>query len=178
MSVPLTSGTRGVGVGRVSAVLELLLDAGPAVATFDHTTGEFVPVTASLAAAPHGFLPLFLAAGDTVWREATGRSLGIELDRDPQTLLGHRVRAIGHPAFAPVMLSVMEAIAQVTRPDMLLVNDFQAPWLAAQERLLWRRRLATAPTTKPPTPDAMNGKPVPVQPRPIENPTRFGSMRP
>ena len=157
MSVP------GVDVGRVSAVLTRLLETGKPVAALDHTTGEFVPVGPQLAAAPHGFLPLFLAAADTVWRDATGRSLGIELQRDPQTVLGHRAHAITSPAFTPVMLSMIEAMAQASRPDMLVVNDLHAPWLAAQERLQWREQLAVSAAPAAPA----------AEPR-----TSFGDMRP
>jgi hypothetical protein len=32
------------------------------------------------------------------------------------------------------MLSVMEAAAQIARPDMLLVNDLDAVWQAARAR--------------------------------------------
>jgi hypothetical protein len=141
---------KGIAVGRVQAVLTRLIEAGPPVKALDHTTGDIVSVRPQLAAAPHGFLPLFLAAGDTVWREATGRSLGIDLTPDPQALLGLRVHAVASTAFAPVMLSMMEAIAQVVRPDMLLVNDLAGPWLAAQERLAWREKL-TPPLPATPT---------------------------
>ena len=141
---------KGIAVGRVHAVLTRLIEAGPPVKALDHTTGEIVSVTPQLAAAPHGFLPLFLAAGDTVWREATGRSLGIDLTPDPQALLGLRVHAVATTAFAPVMLSMMEAMAQVARPDMLLVNDLQSPWLAAQERLAWREKLTPREPATPP----------------------------
>ena len=143
---------RQVEVGRVSAVLRCLIGRGRPVAALDQTTGEIVAVSPHLAAAPHGFLPLFLAAGDTVWRDATGRSLGIELQPDPQTMLGQRVRAIGSPAFAPVMLSMMEAMAQAQRPDMLLLNDLHGPWMAAQERLHWRRQLAVLDAPAPKLP--------------------------
>jgi hypothetical protein len=149
---------KGIAVGRVQAVLTRLIEAGPPVKALDHTTGEIVSVRPQLAAAPHGLLPLFLAAGDTVWREATGRSLGIDLTPDPQALLGLRVHAVATNAFAPVMLSMMEAMAQVARPDMLLVNDLQGPWLAAQERLAWREKLTPSvpatPTRQPTGPMA------------------------
>ncbi len=47
---------------------------------------------------------------------------------------GYRVQSIGNGPFSAVMLSVMEATAQVARPDMLLVNDLDAVWQAAQLR--------------------------------------------
>ena len=53
---------RGVDVNRVSAVLTRLIETGKPVSTVDQTTGEVVPLSPRLAASPHGFLPVFLAA--------------------------------------------------------------------------------------------------------------------
>ena len=100
-------------------------------------------------------LPLFLAAGDTVWRDTTGRRLGIEQVDDPHSLLGVRTESIGAGPVTPVLLSVMEAIAQAERPDMLLVNDMSRNWATANDRMR-RLRLrpveAASPTS--PTPSA------------------------
>ena len=70
---------RATDAAKVGAVLQVLLRGGKPVFAADPATGELALVSPQLAAAPHGFLPLFLAVGDTVWREATGRRLGIEL---------------------------------------------------------------------------------------------------
>lgn len=145
MSAP----ARGADMQRVSAVLAVLLQGGKPVYAADPGTGELAEVSPHLAAAPHGFLPLFLAAGDTVWREATGRRLGIDLRRDPDTVLGFRAHGIAPGPVAPVLLSMMEAIAQAERPDMLLVNDLKSGWAAAQERM---RRVAPKPAAPPAAP--------------------------
>ena len=134
---------RSIDVGRVSAVLETLLrDSGKPVCITDLTTGEIQPVSPELAASPAGLLPLFLAAGDTVWRDITGRRLGIKQVDDPQSLLGVRTESIGAGPVTPLLLSVMEAIAQAERPDMLLVNDMSRNWATATDRM---RRLRLRP---------------------------------
>ena len=92
---------RPIDLARVSAVVETLLrDSGKPVCVTDLTTGEIQPVSPELAASPAGLLPLFLAAGDTVWRDTTGRRLGIKQVDDPPIPAGcayrkHRCRA-GH----------------------------------------------------------------------------------
>lgn len=139
---------RPIDLGRVSAVLETLLrDSGKPVYITDLPTGTVQVVTPELAASPHGLLPLFLAAGDTVWREATGRRLGIEQVDDPQSLLGVRTQSIGAGPVTPVLLSVMEAIGQAERLDMLLVNDMSRNWATATDRM---RRLRLRPSEAKP----------------------------
>lgn len=137
-----------IDLGRVSAVLETLLrDSGKPVCITDLPTGAVQVVSPELAASPHGLLPLFLAAGDTVWREATGRRLGVKQVDDPQALLGVRTESIGAGPVTPVLLSVMEAIAQAERPDMLLVNDMSRNWATATDRM---RRLRLRPAEAKP----------------------------
>lgn len=160
---------------RVSTVLAVLLQGGKPVYAADPGTGELAEVSPHLAAAPHGFLPLFLAAGDTVWREATGRRLGIDLRRDPDSVLGFRAHGIAPGPATPVLLSVMEAIAQAERPDMLLVNDLRSGWAAAQERM---RRSAPKPAVLPPGPGA-SASPAPGSDAPPPSPRiRRGGPRP
>ena len=131
------SDRRPIDVGWVSAVMTRVIAAGKPMMVLDQSEGRAVPVTPELAAAPHGFLPLLLAVGDTVWLEATGRSLGLDLPRDPASVLGFKVRGIAPGPVAPVLLSTMHAMAQAERPEMLLINDLHGPWRAAQERLRW-----------------------------------------
>ena len=132
-----------IDLRQVSAVLEALLrDSGKPVCITDLPSGEIQPVSPELAASPTGLLPMFLAAGDTVWREATGRRLAIKQVDDPQSLLGVRTESIGAGPVTPVLLSVMEAIAQAERPDMLLVNDMSRNWVTATDRM---RRLKLGP---------------------------------
>lgn len=160
----------GADMGRVSAVLQVLLQGGKPVFAATPATGELAPVSPHLAAAPHGFLPLLLAAGDTVWRETTGRSLGVELRRDPDTVLGFRAERIAPGPATPVLLSVMEAIAQAEGPEMLVLDDLKAGWTAAQERM---RR--TAPASAPAPITVAPPSPVPSVRQP---PARRGGPRP
>ena len=136
---------RPIDVGWVSAVMTRVVAAGKPVVVLDKTVGRPVPVSPEMAAAPDGFLPLLLAVGDTVWREATGRSLGLDLRRDAATLLGFRVNAIAPGPVAPVLLSTMHAMAEVARPEMLLINDLHGPWQAAQDRMRWVPSQEAAP---------------------------------
>jgi len=119
----------------VSRTMEALIrQDGRPVVLRDGATGQDLTLSAETGGSANGLLPVFLAAGEAVWREATGKGFGLDLAPDPQSLLGYRVRGIGHGPFSAVMLSVMEATAQVARPDMLLVNDLDAVWQAARER--------------------------------------------
>ena len=143
---------RPIDLAGVSAVLETLLrDSGKPICITDLPSGEIQPVSPELAASPHGLLPLFLAAGDTVWRAATGRRLELTQVDDPQSLLGVRTESIGAGPVTPVLLSVMEAIAQAERPDMLLVNDMSRNWATATDRMrkLKLRPLEANPGTTP-----------------------------
>ena len=119
----------------VSRTMEALIrqDGKPLVLQ-DGATGQHLTLSPEAAGRADGLLPVFLAAGEAVWREATGKGFALDLTQDPHALLGYRVRGIGRGPFSAVMLSVMEATAQVARPDMLLVNDLDAVWQAARMR--------------------------------------------
>jgi len=140
--------TGPVDLAVVSRTMEALIrQEGKPLVFQDRATGQPLTLSPEAAGSPDALLPVFLAAGEAVWREATGRGFALDLAQDPQTLLGYRVRGIGNGPFSAVMLSVMEATAQITRPDMLLVNDLDAVWEAAQER--HRHRPDTRPSTGP-----------------------------
>jgi hypothetical protein len=116
-------------LSRVSRTLEGLLGRSERpVMLRDETNDRLHEIPPSLAAAPDGLLPSFLAAAEVVWRAATGRSLGVEQQRDPDTLLGYRVRAIGSAPFSVVMLAMMEAVERTTHPGILVINDFDRLW--------------------------------------------------
>jgi len=120
---------RAVSLAMVSRTLEaLLVREDLRLAMVDRNTAQTAAVSPELAASPTGFLPVFLVAADTVWRDATGRSFGIKLARDPISLLGFRPQGVESGPFSAVMLSMMEAIAQAARPGVLLMNDFDKLW--------------------------------------------------
>ena len=127
---------RPIDVAKISAVLqELLRASGKPVCIADLATGELQDVSLGMAASPTGLLPLFLAAGDAVWRQATGRRLGIVQAPDPNALLGMRTAGIAPGPVVPVLVSTMEAITQAERPNMLLVNDLNHHWKMATEKM-------------------------------------------
>ncbi len=55
--------------------------------------------------------------------------------RDRSALLGYRLQGIGDGTFTTVMLATMEATAQVAGPDAIVVNDLNALWAAATDRI-------------------------------------------
>ena len=71
-------------------------------------------------------VPVFLAAGDAVWREATGAGIGLRIEQDERALLGYRAVKVNSVPFSTVMLATIEAVEQAARPGALLVNDLNA----------------------------------------------------
>ena len=125
-----------VSVESVSRTMEVLLvHGGRSVVYRDGTTGQDLNVSPPSAASPSGLLPAFVVAGEAVWREATGSGFSLDIVRDPQALLGYRLRGIGAGHFATVMLSMMEATAEVAGPSAIVVNDLNALWSAATDRI-------------------------------------------
>jgi hypothetical protein len=101
----------------------------------DGATGREITVDAETAASPAGFLPALVVAGEAVWRDVTGRGFALDIVRDPQALLGYRLRAIGAGNFSTVMLATMEAIHQVAHPEAIPLHDFGALWSAVSDRV-------------------------------------------
>jgi hypothetical protein len=121
-------------IGKISAAWQAWLDhSGLQVTLLDRTTGQEVPISSEIASAPDGLLPVFLAAADAVWRDATGHDLGITLQPEPKALLGYRVQAIGGPLSA-VLLSMADAAQQVIRSNILPASDLPAFWAATEAR--------------------------------------------
>lgn len=122
-------------IGRISATWQRVVEQwGVPVTLLDRTTGQANPVPPEVAAAPDGLLPVFLAAGDAVWRDATGNGLGVKLQRDPKSLLGYRAERVSGGTFATVMLSMLEATHQIARSDSLPVHDLVPGWSASAAR--------------------------------------------
>ena len=143
MSAGMSQGQRDLEL--VSRTLEALIDrSGRQVLLLDRPAGVTRPVSAELASDPRGLLPVFLVAADTVWRDATGRGLGVRLVRDPQSLFGHRAMEAGGP-FSLVMLSMMEAIEQVALPGEIPVEQLRQQWEATAERFDEAAALAARP---------------------------------
>lgn len=131
------SGTVGaISPASVGRTLQAWLEEmGTPLVLRDRATNELLPAGYELAGDPGGLLPVFLVAGEAVWREATGKGFALAVQRDPAALLGYRMGGIGAGSFCSVLLSTIEAASQVARPDRLLVNDlFGAVWKATMER--------------------------------------------
>ncbi len=144
MSAGTAQGQRDLEL--VSRTLETLIEqSGRQVVLLDRPAGVTRPVSAELASAPVGLLPVFLVAADAVWRDATGKGLGVRLVRDPQALFGHRAVEVGGP-FSLVMLSMMEAIEQVALPGEIPVEQLRQQWQATAERLEEAAALTVSPT--------------------------------
>ena len=141
---------RTVDVAVVSRTLGALLSRDDRiVAMQDRVTGQTADVSPELAASPSGFLPVFLVAADAVWRDATGKSFGVKLARDPSSLLGFRTQGIETGPFSAVMLSMMEAIEQAARPDLLLMNDFDRLWRFIEAGIRMKESAGPHPTPSP-----------------------------
>jgi hypothetical protein len=129
-----------VSVESVSRTLEALLAReARRIVYHDKATGQDLVVSPPSAASPSGLLPAFVV-GEAVWREATGNGFSLDIVRDPQSLLGYRLRGIGAGHFATVMLATMEATAQVAGPSAIVVNELNALWSAATDRIERRPR--------------------------------------
>jgi len=121
---------------QVSRILAgLLAGSGRVVSLRDKAAGHDIIVSPDLAAAPEGVLPMFLAAGEAVWRDATGRGFGLRIEADPAALLGYRAAAVTAAPFSVIMLATMEAIEQVARPGVVPVHALDAVWREAVNRI-------------------------------------------
>ena len=130
-----------VSVESVSRTLEALLTRDTRRVVYpDGATGQDLVVSPPSAASPAGLLAAFVVAGETVWHEATGNGFSLDIVRDPEALLGYRLRGIGAGHFATVMLATMEATAQVAGPSAIVVNELNALWSAATGRIARRPR--------------------------------------
>ena len=105
-----------------------LAQSSVALAYHDRATGRTHDLHLRAAGEPDGLLPVFVVAGEAVWREATGKGLALDIRPDTQALFGRRLHAVGNGTFASVMLSMMEAIAQANGPERLMVNDLRVQW--------------------------------------------------
>jgi hypothetical protein len=113
----------------------LLAQGGRSIVYRDGATGRDLVVSPASAAALSGLLPAFVVAGEAAWREATGNGFSLDIVREPQALLGYRLRGIGAGHFVTVMLATMEATAQVAGSSAIVVNDLNALWSAATDRI-------------------------------------------
>jgi hypothetical protein len=136
-----------VNLDAVSRTIEALLTAaGRTIVYRDRAAGRDLGVSLPTAASPAGLLPAFIVAGEALWREATGAGFALDIVRDLEALLGYRLRGIGAGHFATVMLTTMEAVAQIAGPTAIVVNDLNALWSAASVRIEHRMPSVSRPS--------------------------------
>jgi hypothetical protein len=125
-----------IEIAAVSRMLQRVLEQSGRAILYDcRASKRTIAFAPDSAASPSGLLPAFLSAGDALWREATGKSLGVEIVTDPDTVLGFTVVSIRSGSVAVVLLSVMEAIEQAAHADSILVNDLSKVWRLAEDRM-------------------------------------------
>ena len=130
---------KSVNVNTVAATMRVFIDrTGEAVIYNDPANGESLHIGAGAAGATDGLLPAIVVAGESVWRDLTGKGFELDLVRDPTALLGYRLRGIGGANFSIVMLASIEALHQARRPEGIVVNEFTALWASATQRGLER----------------------------------------
>jgi hypothetical protein len=111
-------------VAFVSEVVRaLLIEANREILVEDGPRQDLVPIPFDAAAAQDGLLPVFLVAGQAIWRDVSGRGFELKLTRDLGALLSWRIEEIRAETFSSVLLSVMEAIAQVAHPEGVMALD-------------------------------------------------------
>ena len=123
-------------------VRALLTEAGRDILVEDGPRRDLVAVPFDAAAAEDGLLPIFLVAGEAIWREVTGRGFELTFRRDLDALLSWRIETIRAESFTSVLLSVMEAIATVARPDGVMVLDLARVFDEATARTEARKALS------------------------------------
>jgi hypothetical protein len=132
-----TTALKRLDVAWVSEVVRaLLVEAGREILLED---GDLVPIPFDAAAAEDGLLPVFLVAGEAIWRDVSGRGFELKLKRDLGALLSWRIEAIEAENLSCVLLSMMEAIAQVVRPEGVMALDLARVFDEATARTEARR---------------------------------------
>ena len=135
-----------IDVDKVAATMRIFLErTGTPLLYYDPANGEELSIEPGAAAATDGLLPAIIVAGESVWRDVTGKGFELDLVRDPAALLGYQLRGIGGVSFSIVMLASVEALHQARRPEGLIVNDFNLLWAAANENSQ-HRAIASART--------------------------------
>jgi hypothetical protein len=125
---------KGINVDTVAATMRVILErTGGPLLYKDPANGETLRIGPGAAAAKDGLLPAIIVAGESVWRDLTGKGFELDLARDPAALLGYQLQGIGGANFSIVMLASVEALHQVRRPEGMIVNDFNVLWAAATE---------------------------------------------
>jgi hypothetical protein len=132
-----------LNLAHVSRVVRaLLIEADRDILIEDGPRRDLVSIPFDAAAAEDGLLPVFLVAAEAIWRDVTGRGFELGLKRDLGALMSWRIEAIRAEAFSCVLLSIMEALAAVARPDGVMVLDLARVFDEATARTEARKAIA------------------------------------
>jgi hypothetical protein len=123
-------------------VRALLIEANRAILVEDGPRRDLVSIPFDAAAAEDGLLPMFLIAGEAIWRDMTGRGFELGLQRDLGALMSWRIDAIRAEGLTCVLLSIMEALAMVAGPRGVMVLDLARVFDEATARAEARKALA------------------------------------
>jgi hypothetical protein len=123
-------------------VRALLIEANWAILVEDGPRRDLVSIPFDAAAAEDGLLPMFLIAGEAIWRDMTGHGFELGLKRDLGALMSWRIEAIRAEGFTCVLLSIMEALAMVAGPRGVMVLDLAHVFDEATARAEARKALA------------------------------------
>jgi hypothetical protein len=89
----------------------------------DLDSWQLCEVPAHVAAGQDGLLPAVLVAAESIWRGATGKGFHVELAKDGKSLLGYRANAVSGVSFSGLMLSAMEGLDQISRPEGFMSHE-------------------------------------------------------
>jgi hypothetical protein len=141
---------RRLDVEAVGALLVRLIERENIPVTIEERGGPSVVILPVTVGARDGLLPVLLVVGEAVWREASGQRFGLEIERDPQALLGFRVDGAGEVPMTVAMLSILDAIERARGPEPTLrINELVS---------VARDALANAQAMLPPPPAPVSGR--------------------
>jgi hypothetical protein len=123
-------------------VRALLIEANREILVEDGPRRDLVSIPFDAAAAEDGLLPMFLIAGEAIWRDMTGHGFELGLQRDLGALMSWRIDAIRAEGLTCVLLSIMEALAMVAGPRGVMVLDLARVFDEATARAEARKALA------------------------------------
>ncbi len=116
--------TASLNIDYVSRVMEaLLIDAGLQILLEDKASGAAVHVPVDSAVAADGLLPIFLSAGEALWRDATGETFGLRSEKDISAYFDWRVQEIEAARFSALILATMEALSQAATPQGIMAVE-------------------------------------------------------
>jgi hypothetical protein len=110
------------GIEDVGTFLANLIEQERLAIVMVDPDGSQHPVPCAAAASADGFLPVFLAAAEAVWEDATGGGFGVTIGSDQAALLGYRAEGIADVPFCAVTLSLLHAIECARDGNVLRVN--------------------------------------------------------